>query len=479
MTRFAISILGCACSAVALTGCVAYQPRPLDPARELDSLRQAQVAPVTMEHAALGTGPELPTLPFDATDGLSEPEVVAVALSRNPELRAARSKIGEANAALISAGLWPNPEVGVGWRGGSGGASGYTLDADFLFELLRPGERDGRRNVATARTDEARAEMVAAEHRVAAEARQRWLAVLAAEQVAALLNEEVTLRNRAVELVRRKRELGEATELEFAAASLEAAEVRRERRRAEADLETARRELNRSLGLPPTYKLPLTASGRPIHVVVYDEPGDDELDRRLLAGRQELTAKQAIYRRTEQELRLAVLQQYPKLKLGPSFGTEPEGTNYLGVGASLELPIFDRAQGRIAEAAAARDTARAEFVSVLHRLRADAFEAREQLRRTRGEVEEQERDVLPLVRRSEELFEGAYRARELSVLDWVTAQQRALKARRDHLDSLIRYRKSVIELEAATGMAMSQPTTPPSTGPTTRTTINPPTDRRP
>jgi outer membrane protein, heavy metal efflux system len=211
---------------------------------------------------------------------------------------------------------------------------------------------------------------------------------------------------------------------------------------------------------------------------VYDEPGDDDLDRRLLGGRQELTAKVAVYRRTEQELRLAVLQQYPKLKLGPSFGTEPEGTNYLGVGASLELPIFDRAQGRIAEAAAARDTARAEFISVLHRLRADAFEARDQLRRTRSEVEEQERDVLPLARRSEALFEGAYRARELSVLDWVTAQQRALKARRDHLDSLIRYRKSVIELEAATGMAMSERTTHPSTGPTTTTTI-PPTDRRP
>jgi outer membrane protein, heavy metal efflux system len=272
LLRFTSLILGCACAAVALTGCVAYQPRPLDTTHELDMLRHTEVVPVTMEHAALGAGQGGSRTPaFDATDGLSEPEVVAIALSLNPELRATRAKIGEASAGLISAGIWPNPEVGVGWRGGIGGASGYTLDADLLFELLRPGERDVRHNVATARTDEARAEMVAAEYRVAADARQRWLAVLAAEQVAVLLNEEVNLRNRAVELVQRKRGLGEATELDLAAASLEAAEVRRERRRADAELETARRELNRSLGLPPSYKLPLTDSGKPIHVVVYDD----------------------------------------------------------------------------------------------------------------------------------------------------------------------------------------------------------------
>ena len=42
-------------------------------------------------------------------------------------------------------------------------------------------------------------------------------------------------------------------------------------------------------------------------------------------------------------------------------------------------------------------------------------------------------------------------ARELSVTDWVSAQQRALRARRSYLDTLVAYRRALLEFEAATG----------------------------
>jgi outer membrane protein TolC len=80
-------------------------------------------------------------------------------------------------------------------------------------------------------------------------------------------------------------------------------------------------------------------------------------------------------------------------------------------------------------------------------------------------VETQEKDILPLLRRNQELFESAYRARELNIIDWITAQQRAVNARREFIEGVVRYRTALIDLETATGQSPAPPTTAPSTRP--------------
>ena len=459
-------------------GCVRYTPEALLPEQELASLRTQDITGFVVERVKVGEGLHFPNSHFDPSDGLDEGEVVAVALTLNPELRAKRLEIGEARALLISAGLWPNPEVGVGLKWGIGGAPGYNVDADALLQLLRPGERAARRAVATARVDEVSAEVVAAEFDTVGQVRGQWLEVLVAEQVVELLKEEVALRQRATNLVRERRRLGEGTELDVTAAELELAEIRRDLRQAETTLDLQRRELNRLTGLPPAYPLRLADSGKPLTISIFDNMADEELDRRLLAGRPELRAKHAAYQRAEQELRLAVLGQYPRLGIGPSFERELEGDNSLGGSLSLELPLFNRNQGEIAAARAARARTRAEYVALLHRLRANAHAARATLQRARAELETQEKEILPLVRRTQELFEGALGRRDISVFDWITAQQRTVRARREYLEALARYRTGVAQLEAATGSflatpAGTQPSTRPAAEPATKPTARP------
>lgn len=450
-----------ALTAAFATGCVSYQPKPLDPAEELVALRRQTLDGFTVKHEKPGEGGEPANDAFDLSDGLNESEIVAVALTLNPDLKAKRLEIGEAQALLIAAGLWPNPEIGLDWRFGLGGATAQTLDADLLLDLLKAGERSVRKEIAAARLSEVRADILAAEWRAVAEARTQHAEVLAAEQAAALLEEETALRERLVDLVKRRRSVGEGTLLDVSAAELELAEARRDRRRAQADAESERRELNRLLGLPPEHALRLTDSGRSLVFTLFDDLPDDELEKRFLAGRFELRAKEAAYRKAEEELRLAVFRQYPHLKAGPSFGKEPEGGNFIGPALSLELPLFDRNQGEIAEKENLRERTRAEYVALLHRLKADAYDARDRLRRARLEADTQEKDVLPLIKRNQELFEGAFRARELSVIDWIWAQQRVLRARRECLESLVRYRKAALQLEAATGVPLSRPAPAP------------------
>lgn len=447
--------------AVLVAGCVAYEPAPLDPDAELAALRGATLDRFVVTHALPGEGADAAAA-FNPADGLDEHELVAVALTLNPGLKSKRLESGEARALLIGAGLWPNPELGVSWQAGLGSAPGHTIDADVLMDLLQPWRRSARIAAATARTEEVTASVVAEEWRVVRETRLQRLEVLAAEQLVALLGEEVALRERTFDFAKRSRAAGEGTELDVSAAELELAEVRRERRRAETDLESARRALNALLGLPPTYVVRLSEAGKPLTVTVFEDVSDDELERRLLMGRFELRALEAAYRRSEHELRLAIAGQFPKLDLGLALDREGEGDRFLGPAAEIEIPLFDRNQGEIAEKLNARDRARAAYVAELHRVRAEAYEALGQLRRARVEVEALDRDVLPLVRSNQDLVERAFRARELDVFARTLAQERALRARRAHLETLVRYQRGVVEVETATALPLGRQSVPPA-----------------
>lgn len=469
--RMCCSIPGLVVAALA-SGCASYEPRPLDARAELAALASRSLADVaTVQPEEQGAGKA--DAAFDILDGLNEDEAVAVALTLNSDLRAARAGIGESDALLISANVLPNPEVGVGFRGGFSGTPGFVLDADLLFELLRPGERSARVGVATAKADASRADVLAREYNLATEVRRQILAVLVAEHQSALLDDEVALRQRAADLVRQRKGVGEGTELEVSAAGLELAEVQRERRLAAAALESARLELNRIMGLPPSYQVRLSDSGRPLTVAIFDDPGDSDLQERMVAGRLDLRLKEAEYRAAEEELRVAVSRQYPRIKVGPSFEHDGVSDNYIGVGATLELPLFDRNQGGIAAATAGRERLHDEYTALLHRLTSAAFAARTRARAAKAEIGAEERDLLPLLQHNQDLSRAAFEARELNVLEWVTAQQRALRTRRAYLESLVAYRLAILDLDAATGLAITkspagktkQPTTPTSDKP--------------
>lgn len=458
-----LRIVELAAVATLLGSCASYHPRPLVPEAELTKLRAITLDGLRIEHARPGLA-EAGPIAFDPSDGLDEAELVGVALTLNPTLRSKRFKIGEAQALLITAGLWPNPQLGVAVRRGIEGPSGLAVEMDYFFgvlrPLLRPDERDALEGFAQAKLETTRAEIAAEELRLATEVKRARLSVLATEQVMQLLEQEATLRDNAVDLVRRQRELGEANEMKVVLVELDHATLQRALRDARADHDRLRRELNQLIGLPPTYELHLSESGRPLSFTLYDELGDEEVERRMLAGRFDLRSKAAEYDLAEQELRLAVAQQSPSLGIGPSVRTETNGDRSSGLAASVEIPIRARNQGAIAEKTAARERVRAEYVAALHDARARAFEALAALRRARAEVELQQRDVVPLIERTETLFEGALRARDLTIFEWLTVRARAVQARRDLLDALVRYASAAAELESATGMPLSRAPSP-------------------
>ncbi|MBI5850356.1 MAG: TolC family protein [Planctomycetes bacterium] len=450
MPRHRIASLSCA----ALAACTAYEPQPLEPAVELAALASA-----TLDGKAPVAGD------FDPSDGLDDRELVAFALASNPGLRAKRLQAGETQALLVTAGLLPNPELGLQLRPGLGTDGGLAAAADLLFPFLRAGERVARRDVARAHIDKTRAELIGDELRVAVAARTASLRIRAQDDLVRHLEQELALRDEAVALVERRRELGESTRIAGALAELERIDVGRELRAARTGLDREQRSLGELLGLTPETIVPLAARGEPLRLDPVADVEDAEIDRRLLAHVPELRALAAEHRIAEAELRLAIRRQYPAFALGPAFERDVDGDRSLGLGIAIELPIFDRAQGEIAQRLAQRERVRADYVARLHALRASAFAARAELRLARDEADLQRREVLPVIERTEALFEQALRAGEVTVTDWLAARTRARTVRRDWLDAVVRHAGAVIRFEAATGFLLGAPvpsTTAPS-----------------
>ncbi|HBP20610.1 MAG TPA: transporter, partial [Planctomycetes bacterium] len=80
-----------------LLGCASYEPDPLEPRALLDALREVRLAEVDAEEVAPITSR------FDPSDGLTLREASAVAVRRNPSLRALRAAVGVAESRLIQA----------------------------------------------------------------------------------------------------------------------------------------------------------------------------------------------------------------------------------------------------------------------------------------------------------------------------------------------------------------------------------------
>lgn len=441
-----------------IAGCATYRAEPVDPAVMLRGL-DIEPAKLFATTGAEGAGrTEGATAAFDPSDGWSEAELVAAALEGNQELRIERARIGESAALLIDAGRWPNPSLARVWRPGVAGTAGHSVEGELIFEIPRPGEIPGRKAAVRARADAARAELAAREWLLVAAVRKQRLRVLAATRRRQLLLEELALRQSALDLVASRRRTGEGTELSVGLVQLERDDLVIDELATAGEEQAARLELNRLLGLRPGDELRLEDAGEPIRLAARrEDPSDEEIDQRLLAGRFELTAKQAEYRAAEAELRQAIAKQYPGVGLGHAWAREDDGSMFRGLATDLVLPLFDRNQGEIREKRSARARVRAELQGLLHTLRAAAHEARARVRIQARIVDRYEQEVLPGASRVREFVGRGLRARDLDFLSAGLARREALGVLRKYQQALLELEEARIDLDAALGSSEDRP----------------------
>ncbi|HLZ78687.1 MAG TPA: TolC family protein [Sphingomonas sp.] len=302
----------------------------------------------------------LPALPAAA---LTVAQVTALAVERSPDLVAARTKRGVAQAQLAAAGVLPNPSLtgaflplisGVGtvpaWN------VGLTQDIKALI-VYRP-----RLRAARDAAGQVEADLLWQEWQTAGEARRLAVDLILGEHNRALLTEADRLLAHRYALMQKALAARDVT-LTTAAPSASAFQsARANLLAAEQHQLELRHRLNALLGIAADAVVPLADH---IDLPPFDAAAAEASLTRLADRRPDLLALRLGYAAADEDLRGQILSQFPDLVLGGSASSDNSNVINAGPTATIGVPIFDRNQGHIAVARATRVQLHAEYTARL------------------------------------------------------------------------------------------------------------------
>ena len=351
--------------ALSVGGCARYSALPLDTAPS-----SLTIPPSTSlsRDASLINRPYLKPVAIDLAQPLDPNSIAVIAVLANPDLRALRERAGVSDAQVFAAGLFPDPTFSFGIdHVVSGpvavdnivGALGVSLNALRTRAVVRA--------QATASARQVRLDLAWAEWQTAGQARIQAARVTGLEQAQSLA---VASRNAAQSLLDRMLRAagrGDLASDQLQAARLSAFDAADRLRIFERDLVTARLELLRLMGLPPDYRLRLSApapsAGSPLSA--------ERLFASATQNRDDLAALQAGYSVQEAVLRKAIMDQFPTLDLTINASRDTGRNVLLGPAIGFTLPLWNRNRGGIAVERATRAALRSEYGARLFQTRAD------------------------------------------------------------------------------------------------------------
>ena len=409
-----------------LGGCAAYTPDPL----ATTPVKRANPTPVSIDLAQPLDGNALATL---------------VVLA-NPDLRAARARAGVADAQAFAARLLPDPTLSFGVSqvlAGPDPLLDLTSALGFDLNMLRT--RGVRLAQARAAAQQVRLDLAWSEWQTAGQARLQAVRIVALERGVGLTAASRDMARSLLDRTTRAAGRGDLAADQVQTARLAAADAEVKARGTEKDLATARFELTRLLGLPPTAILRLAPM----------QDGDRPLDSARLfeiarTNRTDLRALEAGYAAQEAVVRKAVLDQFPTLGLSIGSSRDTSGNVIVGPSVDFTLPLWNRNRGGIAVERATRTALKAEYDARLFQTRAQIAAAVAGITIARRQRDAVLRDV-PAARRYAEATRRAATRGDLSIATAETAEQ----AERDKQALLLQSEQDIAEqmiaLELLTG----------------------------
>lgn len=353
--KYAAGLLG-----LLLSGCAHYQPRPLPTAPDLAKAPDLTVSAKQLSLPGLAPHPVSP-------EGLDATTVMLLAVLDNPDLKAARLQAGVASAQMLEAGLLPDPQLDASFASSAlnyGGGLGLAEEIQALIT------RGAAKSAAEANQKQVNLNILWQEWQVAAQAQQLFIQIRADGEIQHVLNasrsllEDHYLRDRTAML------RGDETSVTVAADLNALSDADTSLRQLETELNLNRHELNALLGLEPDVELHLIG---PATIPALTHSSFDAALVQLPHQRADLLALRAGYESQEENLRRAILAQFPAMSAGVNLERDPvEGVNDFGPAVTLTLPIFNRNRGQIAIQQATRELLRQTYQARLDATESEA-----------------------------------------------------------------------------------------------------------
>jgi len=414
-------------------------------------LQTPDIAQLTAQAAEI-EHPLLKPIAFDLQDGLSPDEAAVVAVLRNPQLLAIRDQHGIANAQLLQAGLLPDPQISYSFAAPSGGTDLGMINA-FGFGL------NWQITSLIWRASKIKA---AGLHRQSVDlniAWQEWqiaqTAKLAAYQLVIFNRQEALLRKMAQRLAENYARLqtaaeeGLVTELERVAAVSAKNLVDNRLLALIQQKRQQQKRLNRAMGLQPTEVIPLQTN------INLDElsntPDYRDLIRDLPERRMDLLALQRGYASQDEQVHIAVMQQFPKISIGFNQARDNSNLYTLGFGVSMTMPLFNRNQGQIAIQRATRQQLFDQYSNRLFQARSDIAELLVTITALQQRIVSV-RHAIPELENLVDAYRSALETGQVDVLNYYVAWNRLTDQKIILLTLILQLLKAHIALEVASGL---------------------------
>ena len=435
-----------------LAGCVQYHAAPLKPERSADGFAARRLTEVQLRDDLLRLMPQAGTWPPREWD---RAELLAVALTQNPQLAVARARLGEALAREITAAQAPNPDLTLQSEYARHDAHPWLYGVSVNWLLRSPERRRLDTEIAGIDTSNARLQLMDeawAVRRALAAALSDWES---GRRRLSLLERLAAAEDRLVGLERQRVKAGEDAPSDLLFSQQARMQIERQEAELREELDAAQVAAAKALGLPPQ-----ALDGVEFAWPDWGEPppvGEDtqrDAREQALLSRADLGQAIGDYAAAEAKLHLAVARQYPQFVLSPGYYWD-HGIAKFPFDVGFTLP-FNRNKGEIAEARAGRDLAGQRILA----LQADIYgqivaaERAEHIARASADAAERQLDAARRQRQSADL---GLRLGAGDLQDQVGAQILTMRAELDVIQSRAQLQSSRNNLEDVLHAPLSGP----------------------
>ncbi len=195
-----------------------------------------------------------------------------------------------------------------------------------------------------------------------------------------------------------------------------------------------------------------------INDVAAPPPPVEELRKLAIAERPDVNSVRLGVRRAEADFRLAKANAYSDVYVLWQPYTFQDNTPYglksqysWALGVTVPLPIYNRNQGGISRAKINVTQTELQLGDLERQAAIDVERAFLEYEVTRREVRELSTDVVPPAKQVRDNVFKRYNAGEVSVLDYLDAQQDFNQVVKQYLDTAVRHRRSMLSLNTVVG----------------------------
>ena len=381
---------------------------------------------------------------------LTADSAVQIALLNNRELQATFEEIGIAQGDVVEAGLLKNPIFAGNARFPNRSPSGTNIEMSIAQEFFDLLIIPLRKKVAAAQLAKTKLRVSDAILKLAAETKTSFYELQAQQQLLGRLKAINETDATAVELAQRQHEAGNISDLDLANQQATYSQSKLDIAETSASIRSGREKLNRLIGTwgdDTAWKIDSELPELPAR-----DFAQQRLESLAINQRLDLAATKVEIGALVGSLGITKTYRYVgSVEFGVDTEKETDGQRVTGPTWQLELPIFNRGQGRIAKLQAQLRQAERRLESEAVAIRAEVREARDRLIAKRDLTTYYRDELLPGRKKIVELTLTHYDAMLKSPYDLLLAKQNEISAERGYVDALRDYWIAHTDLERAVG----------------------------